>query len=298
MTTIQVEIYLERNISNTYGFFRVIDNVHGEPTIEGYQYRTGLKRAFESLISERYRSSILTVGFIAVSINHCADNGHLGVFDSHVRDVYGKSHARGTCTKYDVAISNNVREVLKRSSGQHMCYKDHCFAVVLYSICYLIISPCSYWNSNTLDAIIESGSQLNNTLHSKHCLTSVTLPDSVTIFGTKINVHVNEVSHGEISNLTESRISLETLIFKEPHWENRLFNVDLKLLYSLYLSTNTKVKQFFSLLTYKDSHSPAMIQTKHICGVNNLVEEINNIILKQKGMSDYGIRYRIYLLFV
>ena len=27
-------------------------NVHGEPTIEGYQYFMGLKRAFESLISE------------------------------------------------------------------------------------------------------------------------------------------------------------------------------------------------------------------------------------------------------
>ena len=28
-------------------------NVYGEPTIEGYQYFIGLKRAFESLISER-----------------------------------------------------------------------------------------------------------------------------------------------------------------------------------------------------------------------------------------------------
>ena len=67
------------------------------------------------------------------------------MFDSHARDVYGKSHSRGTCvlldisstdnlvhhfqslygatdlyelkgwqiTKYDVAISNNVREVIR-----------------------------------------------------------------------------------------------------------------------------------------------------------------------------------------
>ena len=104
--------------------------------------------------------------------------------------------------------------MLKRS-GRHKCYKDQCFAVVLYSIsCYSIISPCSYWNSNTLDAIIENGSQLNNTMQRKHCLTSLTLPNSVTNFGTDINAHVNEVSHGEISNLTESRISLETLILR------------------------------------------------------------------------------------
>ena len=58
---------------------------------------------------------------------------------------------------------------------------------------------------------IENGSKLNNTMQSKHCLTSVTLPDSVTIFGTNINVHFNEISHRELRNLTESRISFETL---------------------------------------------------------------------------------------
>ena len=51
-------------------------------------------------------------------------------------------------------------------------------------------------------------------MQSKYCLISVTLPDSVTIFGTNINVHVNEVSHRELSNLTERRISLETLILR------------------------------------------------------------------------------------
>ena len=67
-------------------------NVHGEPTIEGYQYCMGLKRAFESHISERYKSFILTVGCIAVGISYCADNGHFKVFDSHARDVHSKSH--------------------------------------------------------------------------------------------------------------------------------------------------------------------------------------------------------------
>ena len=57
-------------------------NVHGEPTIEGYQYCMVLKRAFESHISEWYRSFILTVGCIAVGISYCADNSHFKVFDS------------------------------------------------------------------------------------------------------------------------------------------------------------------------------------------------------------------------
>ena len=41
---------------------------------------------------------------------------------------------------------------------------------------------------------------------------------------------------------------------------------------------NTKVKKLFSLLTYENSHSPVMKQTKHIHGVDNRVEETNNII--------------------
>ena len=113
--------------------------------------------------------------------------------------------------------------------------------------CYSIISPCSYWNSNTLDAIIENGSQLNNTMQSKYCLTSVTLPDSVTIFGTNINVHVNEVSHRELSNLTESRISLETLILSGP--TGFLMWISSCCIVCVY-QQNTKVKQLFSLLTY------------------------------------------------
>ena len=63
-------------------------NVHGELTIEGYQFCMGLERAFESFISEEYGSFILTVGCIAVGISYCAANGHCKVFDSHARYIY------------------------------------------------------------------------------------------------------------------------------------------------------------------------------------------------------------------
>ena len=79
-----------------------------------------------------------------MGISYCADNGHFKVFDSHTKDVYGKSNTRGTCGLLDisstdnlvhhfqslngatdlyelkdlqitiVAISNNIKEVLKR----------------------------------------------------------------------------------------------------------------------------------------------------------------------------------------
>ena len=62
----------------------------------------GLKRAFESLISEGYGSFILTVGCIAVGIKYCTDKGHYKVFHSHARDIYGKSHPQGTCALLDI----------------------------------------------------------------------------------------------------------------------------------------------------------------------------------------------------
>ena len=90
-------------------------------------------------------------------------------------------------------------------------------------------------------------------MHSKHCLTSVTLPDSVAIFGSEINVHVNEASHRELNNLTESRISLETLILR-----NQIVKTGFLMWISSHCKAfiyqkNTKVKQMFSLLTYEDS---------------------------------------------
>ena len=55
--------------------FTLVISMGGLP-IGGYQFCMGLKRAFESLISEGYGSFILTVGCIAVGISYCADNGH------------------------------------------------------------------------------------------------------------------------------------------------------------------------------------------------------------------------------
>ena len=119
-------------------------------------------------------------------------------------------------TKYDMMASKSVNDVLNTPSDQQNCLKNHhCFALALYSICYSIISPCGYWNSNTSDAIIQNGTQLNNTVQNEHQLASICIHNSVTIFGIKINVDVNKLSHRKLTKLPESRISLETLILRK-----------------------------------------------------------------------------------
>ena len=63
--------------------------VHQEIAIEGYQYCTSLRRAFESLIFESYTNFILTVACIAVA-TYCNSNLGFKIFDSHARDLYGR----------------------------------------------------------------------------------------------------------------------------------------------------------------------------------------------------------------
>ena len=76
-----------------------------------------------------------------------------------------------------------------------MFQKPLLLSIDLYSICYSIISPCGYWNSNTLDAIIQNGTRLDNTMQSEHHLASIYIRNSVTIFGIKINLDVDKLSH-------------------------------------------------------------------------------------------------------
>ena len=59
--------------------------VHQEIATGGYQYRTSLRRAFKSLISESYTNFILTVGCITVATY---SNMSFKIFDSHARDLY------------------------------------------------------------------------------------------------------------------------------------------------------------------------------------------------------------------
>ena len=61
--------------------------VHQEIAIEGYQYFTSLRRAFESLISKNHTNFILTVGCITVA-TYCNSKIGFKIFDSHARDLY------------------------------------------------------------------------------------------------------------------------------------------------------------------------------------------------------------------
>ena len=55
----------------------------------------------------------------------------------------------------------------------------------------------------------------------------------------------------------------------------------------------------FSLLTYEDSHSPATKQTKHVRGVNNLVEKINKILFKiNRNVRLWNMIYNLFAVHI
>ena len=195
-------------------------------------------------------------------------------------------------TKYDITTSNNVKDILNNTSlDQHKCLKNNCFAVAFYSICYSIISSCSYWNSKTLDAIIQNGSELNNVIKNDYHSKSINMPENVTIFGMTIKVDVSKVSHGKLTSLPENMISLKTLILKNYGKTGFLMCISSYCIACIY-QQNTKEKQLFSLLAYEDSISSTIKHIKHISGINKLMEVILNIVQnKQCQTMEYDIQF-------
>ena len=88
LNVLDTNYHLEFNESYT-------GTVGRETAIEGYQYCTSLQIAFESLLSQKFTSFILTVRCIGVSL-YCNGDTGFKIFDSHARDVYSRAHLQGT----------------------------------------------------------------------------------------------------------------------------------------------------------------------------------------------------------
>ena len=82
-------------------------------------------------------------------------------------------------------------------------------------------------------------------MQSEHHSTSIYIRNSVIIFGIKINIDVDKLSHRKLNELPKSRISLKTLILRN-NGKTEFFNVHFKFLCSLYLSTKYHSETVFT----------------------------------------------------
>ena len=75
----------------------------------------------------------------------------------------------GTLPKVVPIIENTNVETITKSS-----------AIAFYAICFSVVKPCSYWKSDTLDALVEYGSAFF-TESIKNQTSSSELPQNVNI---------------------------------------------------------------------------------------------------------------------
>ena len=167
-------------------------NVHGNSAIEGYHYCMSFLGAFESLMAQSYTSFILGVRCIVVGI-YCCNNGAFKIFNSHGRDLYENSHPEGKCVLLEVpSVSSFFQYIqslyqisdifgvkgikiakvnLNIAENNSFSTRKQCCPLALYSLCYSVIKPCSYWDSNT-NAIVNIGNKLYHGLYHGWCINS------------------------------------------------------------------------------------------------------------------------------
>ena len=83
------------------------DIVFGDCCLDGYPYCVPFHRAFELLLAENYSSFILTINSNSVCTYRTYDRKYK-IFDSHSRDIYGRSDPQGTCVLLEAATIDDV----------------------------------------------------------------------------------------------------------------------------------------------------------------------------------------------
>ena len=130
-----------------------------------------------------------------------------------------------------ISINNDIQAHLRTSetsqqnsvgtSQVNLCTVDTCStkpltaseisALAFYAICFSVLKPCSYWNSDTLDAIVQFG----NTFFIKTIKSqwSWALPENINILGANVNVNFVGSSNGTlVSTSSSSKLCLERFI--------------------------------------------------------------------------------------
>ena len=161
---------------------------------------------------------------------YCNSNMGFKIFDSHVRDLYGRGQRQGTCILLEVlsldslvhyfqSIHNDIfevrgvqieniqnRMVSQNSLNETMNFNLSC-AVALHSLCYPIIKSCNYWNYNSsLTTIVDKGKKTYRKSSLAHNQQSpVNLPRTVDVYETKVNWDNLFKSEGLLTDSLQSK---------------------------------------------------------------------------------------------
>ena len=178
-------------------------------------------------------------------------------------------------------------------SADISCFCRQCCAISLYSICYSVIKPCTYWDSNTVSAVVYFGTTLyNNT----GIYMSSDIPRKVEICGTEMHVKLQANIQGVVNDKTESKLNIESLICHTN--ENTGFLIWLGDYCMSCIFQRTSIKDMsYSILAYDDGDSSptsAVHFVKNIKDKHTLVDAIFN--LANTKIKDEILNYEIQFL--
>ena len=285
------------------------------------------------LLAEHYCAFILTIDSNAVCIFSTTD-GKYKVFDSHSRDIYGRSHPQGTCVLLEAtninnvilyfqslysensqfelrgvnieevransdqnlnnkirnsALSGNGSEESKSTDVSWLCIRQ-CCAISLYSICYSVIKPCNYWDSNTVSAVVYFGTTLYNNTGIN---ASSDIPQKVEICGTEIHVKLHANIQGVVND-AKRKPYIESLI-SHANNENTGFLMWIGDYCISCIFQKTSIKNMsYSILAYDDDDSSPTCTVHYIKNIKDkqtLVDTIFN--LANTKIKDEIVNYEI-----
>ena len=280
--------------------------------IEGYPYCATLAEAFDSLLTQNYTSFILTISCSTVAVFRLPD-GRLKVFDSHGRDSFGMAHPQGNCVLIEIVSVANLVEyfetfyaqlhhnafemrgveislaederreccfeghIIEQRSETNICSCKQCCAISFYSICFSVIKPCIYWDSDTLVAIIENGNTFYRSLNinvDKHVSVN-DLPNKLQICGADINVVFVEKRQGTLSYNMSNQV-LHQFIF-----DNKKNNTGFLLWFSTYCLScifqhQTRGTTKFAVSAFDDSKRPYLFEV--VDDIDSLINIICSIV--------------------
>ena len=120
-------------------------------------------------------------------------------------DVTGSGYCETTlkaCVPVNTENLNRTELISDTSleSDTLLCSRGGCCFVCFYAICFSILKEISYWNENTLDAILENSNYVHkNMMLKEHCTVS-DLPTYLAIDAANIEASVNVVYKGRKKN--------------------------------------------------------------------------------------------------
>ena len=116
---------------------------------------------------------------------------------------------------------------------------------------FSVLKPCSYWNSDTLDAIVQFGNTFFIKTIKSQC--SWALPENINILGANVNVNFVSNSNGTlVSTSSSSKLCLERFILQNQSVNTGFLLYFSKLCYSCVFHKTSRSTIFF-LITVDES---------------------------------------------